>query len=71
MAETAEQLETRLTECRAAIKSALVQSYSIGGRSLTRNLAELRKLEKDLERKLSRLSGSGPLVISDTSTGDP
>lgn len=69
MAETAEQLETRLAEVRAAISAALVQSYSVAGRSVTRNLAELRKLEKDLERKLARLT-NGPVILSDFSQLD-
>lgn len=69
MAETAAQIETRLTEVRAAISAALVQSYSVAGRSVTRNLAELRKLEKDLERKLARLT-NGPVILSDFSELD-
>jgi hypothetical protein len=69
MAETQEQLETRLSEVRQAISQALIQSYSVAGRSVTRNLAELRKLEKDLERKLSRLHGR-VLVVSDFSNTD-
>jgi hypothetical protein len=70
MAETAQQLETRLAEVRSAISAALIQSYSVAGRSVTRNLAELRKLEKDLERKLSRIHGSGPIVLTDFSDLD-
>jgi hypothetical protein len=70
MAQTAEQIQERLDECRAAISAALVQSYSVSGRSVTRNLAELRKMEKDLERKLTRLTGSGPLVITNANAGD-
>lgn len=70
MAETQEQLEARLAEVRSAISSALIQSYSVAGRSVTRNLAELRKLEKDLERKLARVTGSGPIVLSDFSELD-
>jgi hypothetical protein len=66
MAETAQQIQTRLDECRAAISAALMQSYSVAGRSVTRNLPELRKLEKDLMRRLARVSGSGPLVLSET-----
>jgi len=69
MAETQAQLETRLSEVRQAISQALIQSYSVAGRSVTRNLAELRKLEKDLERKLSRLNGR-VLVVSDFSNTD-
>ena len=66
MAETAAQLETRLAQVREAITAALTaQSYSMAGRSVTRsNLAELRSLEKDLERKLARLT-SGPIILSD------
>lgn len=69
MAETAAQLETRLINVRAAIERViLAASYSVAGRShQNQQLVELRKYEKDLERKLSRLSGSGPLVLSDTS----
>ena len=70
MAETAQQLGTRLAEVRSAISAALIQSYSVAGRSVTRNLAELRKLEKDLERKLSRIHGSGPIVPTDFSDLD-
>jgi hypothetical protein len=66
MAETQAQLETRLSEVRQAISQALIQSYSVAGRSVTRNLAELRKLEKDLERKLARLN-NGPVILSDFS----
>jgi hypothetical protein len=69
MAETQAQLETRLAEVRSAISQALIQSYSVAGRSVTRNLAELRKLEKDLERKISRLNGR-VLVVSDFSNTD-
>lgn len=69
MAETVAQLETRLSEVRTAISQALVQSYSVAGRSVTRNLAELRKLEKDLERKLSRLNGNA-VILSDFSELD-
>ena len=69
MAETQAQLETRLSEVRQAISQALIQSYSVAGRSVTRNLGELRKLEKDLERKLSRLNGR-VLVVSDFSNTD-
>lgn len=72
MAETSAQLETRLTNVRAAIERAvLAASYSIAGRSHTnQQLKELRMLERDLERKLSRLTGSGPLVISETNAGE-
>ena len=66
MAETQAQLETRLSEVRQAISQALIQSYSVAGRSVTRNLGELRKLEKDLERKLARLN-NGPVILSDFS----
>ena len=71
MAETAAQLETRLSEVRAAISNALnAQSYSVAGRSVTRtNLAELRQLEKDLMRRLNRLN-NGAFVISDFSQAD-
>jgi hypothetical protein len=69
MAETAQQLETRLAEVRSAISAALIQSYSVAGRSVTRNLAELRSLEKDLERKLARLT-NGPIVLTDFSDLD-
>jgi len=67
MAQTAEQLETDLAAVREAIRQAYVQSYSVSGRSVSRNLDQLMQREKDLERKLARVSGSGPLVISDTS----
>jgi hypothetical protein len=70
MAQTSEQLEAALVKVRAAIEAALVQSYSVSGRSVTRNLAELRKYEKDLERKLARVNGSGPVIISDFSNAD-
>lgn len=71
MAETVAQLETRLTNVRAAIDRALnVQSYSISGRQITHaNLESLMKLEKELQRKLSRLQGKN-LVVSDFSNTD-
>ena len=71
MAETVAQLETRLSQVRAAIANALTaQSYSVAGRSVTRsNLGELRQLEKDLMRRINRLN-NGAFVISDFSQAD-
>jgi len=71
MAETVAQLETRLANVRAAIERAVqVQSYSISGRQITHaNLDQLMKLEKELQRKLSRLQGKN-LVVSDFSNTD-
>lgn len=71
MAETIQQLQTRLTNVRAAIDRALqAQSYSVGGRQISHaNLNSLMKLEKDLQRKLSRLQGR-TLVASDFSNTD-
>jgi transketolase len=72
MAETAQQLETRLANVRAAIDRVMqMQSYSLAGRQVTHaNLNQLMQLEKELQRKLARVSGSGPIVISDVSDLD-
>jgi hypothetical protein len=72
MAETAQQLETRLANVRAAIDRVMqMQSYSLSGRQVTHaNLNQLMQLEKELQRKLARVSGSGPIVISDVSDLD-
>lgn len=66
MSQTAAEIEARLVKVRAAIDRAiLAASYSIGGRSHSnQGLTELRKLEKELMRQLSRLTGGGPFVVS-------
>jgi hypothetical protein len=67
-AQTAEQIQTQLDQVRAAITSALAaQSYSVANRSVSRAaLSELTKREKELMRRLARVGGSGPLVLSET-----
>ena len=71
MAETVAQLETRLANVRASIDRVLnMQSYSISGRTVSHaNLDALMKLEKELQRKLSRLQGKN-IVLSDFNTLD-
>lgn len=54
----------RLTEVRAAISKILVggQSYQIGSRRMTRaDMAELRRMEKDLESEVNAEADSGGL----------
>ena len=73
MAETAEQIETRLTNVRAAIERAiLAASYSVASRSHSnQQLKELRAYERQLELKLSRMTNGGAVVLSDfSSPGD-
>jgi hypothetical protein len=70
MAQTAEQIQSDLDGVREAIRLAYIQGYSINNRSMSRNLLHLMQREKDLERKLTRLTGSGPLVITNANTGD-
>lgn len=72
MAETAEQIETRLADVRAAIARAVQsQSYSLGGRSHSnQSLKELRDYERQLELKLSRMTSGGAVILSDFSRED-
>ena len=69
-AQTAAEIQTQLDAVRVAITSALsAQSYSIAGRSVSKaSLSELTKREKELMRRLARVAGTGPLVLSETAT---
>lgn len=54
----------RLTEVRAAISKILVggQSYQIGSRRMTRaDMAELRRMEKELESEVNADADGGGL----------
>ena len=68
MAQTAEQLETRIVAVRGAIdKAVLAASYSLAGRQhVNQNLKELRALEASLVRQLNRMT-KGAFVLSDFS----
>ena len=72
MAETASEIQSRLSKVRAAIDKVLsAQSYSIGQHSVNKvQLNQLMQLEKDLMRRLARATGSGPLIIGNFSTAD-
>jgi len=71
-AQSASDIQADLDSTRQAIRDCIqLQSYSKPGLSVNRaQLSELRKLEKDLMRRLARATGSGPLVLSETNAGE-
>jgi hypothetical protein len=68
MAQTVEQLETRLEGVRAAIDRAInAHSYSLAGRQhVNQSLKELRAVERSLVLQIRRMQG-GAVVLSDFS----
>lgn len=68
MAYSDNTLATRLAAVQAAIEAILTgaQSYSLGGRTLTRaSLAELIKLEKRLEARIRSAARGGKRNLAD------
>jgi hypothetical protein len=67
MAQTAEQIQTELDAVRASLtKAYAAQSYSVSGRSVSRaRIESLTARERVLMRRLARVNGNGPLVLSD------
>lgn len=65
-------LQSKLADVKTAIRNILIagQSSGFGGRNTNRaQLSTLNDMENDLERRIARLDGSRPLIVSGRVTG--
>jgi hypothetical protein len=69
---TLADLQAELADVKSAIKNVLMagQSSGFGGRNTARaQLATLIDMRNDLERRIARLDGSRPMIVSGRVTG--
>jgi hypothetical protein len=65
-------LQSELTDVKTAIRNILMagQSSSFSGRNTSRaQLSTLNEMKNDLERRIARLDGSRPVMVSGRVTG--
>ena len=65
-------LQSELADVKSAIKNVLMagQSSSFSGRNTSRaQLSTLNDMKNDLERRIARLDGSRPLIVSGRVSG--